>query len=141
VAPIIRTFQFPEDYAGCAQVWKNSKPGVTFNQSDEPAEIIKKLAYSPELILVAEDGGRIIGTVIGGFDGRRGMIYHLAVLPEYQKQGTGKALLHEVEKRLQELGCLKAYLMVTHDNNTLDPYYENEGWHNHDVILMAKELG
>jgi len=138
---LIRTFQFPDDYDGCAQIWKNSKPGVTFNRSDESPEIIKKQGYSPELILVAVDNGRIIGTVIGGFDGRRGMIYHLAVLTEYQKHGTGKALLHEVEKRLQDIGCLKVYLMVTHDNASIVPYYENEGWHKHDVIIMAKELG
>ena len=48
-------------------------------RSDTLAEITKKVQRDPDLFLVAEADGRLIGSVIGGFDGRRGMIYHLAV--------------------------------------------------------------
>jgi ribosomal protein S18 acetylase RimI-like enzyme len=137
---LIRTFRFPDDYAGCTYVWHNSQPGVTFNVSDEPAEIIKRLAYSPDLVLVAEEDGKIIGTVMGGYDGRRGMIYHLAVLAEYRKHGTGTALLREVEQRLKALGCRKAYLMVAPENTAIIPFYQGEGWQQHQAILMAKEF-
>ena len=53
--------------------------GVHVGRSDTPAEIEKKLARDPDLFLVAECEQQIIGSVIGGYDGRRGMIYHLAV--------------------------------------------------------------
>ncbi len=61
--------------------------------------------------------GKLIGTVIGGFDGRRGLIYHLAVEAAFRQQGIGSLLMDEVERRLKAKGCLKCYLMVTVDND------------------------
>ena len=55
----------------------------------------------------------MVGTVIGGFDGRRGLIYHLAVEPGFRKRGIGSLLMEEVERRLKGKGCLRCYLMVT----------------------------
>jgi ribosomal protein S18 acetylase RimI-like enzyme len=49
---------------------------------------------------------------MGGYDGRRGMIYHLAVDHAYRARGIGKLLMDEVERRLQAKGCRKAYLLV-----------------------------
>ena len=57
-------------------------------RSDTLAEIAKKLERDPDLFLVAESAGRIIGSVICGFDGRRGIIYHLAVASTFRGQGT-----------------------------------------------------
>ena len=67
--------------------------------SDTLNEIAKKVQRDPDLFLVAEVDNRLIGTVIGGYDGRRGMIYHLAVANEYRQQGIGEVLMEEVERR------------------------------------------
>ena len=74
-------------------------------RSDTPAEIEKKLTRDPDLFLVAEHDNKIIGTVIGGFDGRRGLLYHLAVDGSFRGQGIGTLLLSEVESRLRLKGC------------------------------------
>ncbi len=137
---IIREFIFPQDYAACGLIWKNASGGVSFSPSDTYEEIQKKMEYSPELFLVAEVGKTIIGTVIGGFDGRRGMVYHLAVLPGYRGQGVGSALMQEIEKRLRSKGCLKIYLMIKSDQPELLDYYGKLGWQPMDVIVAAKEF-
>jgi hypothetical protein len=49
----IREFKYPDDYDQAVEIWKNSAPGVNFSRSDTPAEIQKKLNYSPDLFLVA----------------------------------------------------------------------------------------
>ena len=124
----IREFYFPADYEGALYVWKNMEIGVQIGRSDSAEEIEKKLNRDPDLFLVAEFGSQIIGTVIGGYDGRRGMVYHLAVLTDFRKQGVGAQLLAEVEKRLQARGCLKCYLLVFEENIGAIQFYEQRGW-------------
>jgi ribosomal protein S18 acetylase RimI-like enzyme len=136
----IREFKFPEDYDQAVEIWKNSSPGVKFSRSDTPAEIQKKLNYSPDLFLVAIINEKVVGTVIGGFDGRRGIIYHLAIKPHLRKTGIGKALMQEVESRLKRKGCVKSYLMVNKENPSVIEYYQDLGWKIMDVTIMGKEF-
>jgi len=148
----IREFTL-DDYDIVYKLWENSGPGVGIGRSDTRAEIAKKLQRDPDLFLVAEDetpkvsqdfgslgGRRIIGTVIGGYDGRRGLIYHLAVEQALRKNGIGKMLMDEVEKRLAAKGCLKVYLLVKRENGEVLEFYNRLGWEEMDVTLMGKTL-
>ncbi len=136
----LREFAHPQDYAGAVRLWQSMEKGVRVGRSDTPEEIQKKLQRDPELFLVVEAADEIIGTVIGGFDGRRGMIYHLAVHPAYRGQGIGGLLMDEVERRLRAKGCRRCYLMVTPDNSEAMQYYEQRGWSLMDVRPYAKDL-
>jgi ribosomal protein S18 acetylase RimI-like enzyme len=137
----IREFQFPADYQKVIQLWESIEKGVRVGRSDSYAEIEKKIVRDPDLFLIAEVDKNIIGSVIGGFDGRRGIIYHLAVAKDFRGCGIGSKLLNEVEARLRAKGCLKSYLMVTPDNEEAMSYYEQHGWHHMDyVVLYGKDL-
>jgi ribosomal protein S18 acetylase RimI-like enzyme len=123
------------------ELWKTIEKGVHIGRSDTLAEIQKKIARDPDLFLVAESDGRIVGSVIGGFDGRRGLIYHLAVSASFRGDGIGSRLMDEVEARLRAKGCLKCYLLVTRDNSGVGEYYRQRGWQHMDSIhLFGKEL-
>jgi ribosomal protein S18 acetylase RimI-like enzyme len=124
----IREFCFPDDYDGMLKLWNAMEIGVQVGRSDAPEEIQKKLQRDPDLFLVAEENNEIIGTIIGGFDGRRGMIYHLAVQANMRGQGIGTALLKEVEQRLQARGCKKCYLLITVENTDAVQFYEQQNW-------------
>ena len=128
VMPGIRQFDFDGDYERVIGLWQTIETGMHIGPSDAPEEIKKKIERDPDLFLVAEQNGEIIGTIIGAFDGRRGMIYHLAVHNAFRRQGIGQALLAEVEKRLKEKGCIKCLLMVLEDNETAKRFYEGSGW-------------
>ena len=137
----IRDLRFPEDYQQVFELWQSIEKGVHVGRSDTLAEIGKKLERDPDLFLVAELDGRIIGSVIGGFDGRRGIIYHLAVASSFRGQGVGALLMAEVESRLRTKGCLKCYLLVTMDNAEVEDYYLQRGWHQMDQVhIFGKEL-
>jgi ribosomal protein S18 acetylase RimI-like enzyme len=115
--------------------------GVSIGRSDSLPEIEKKVARDPDLFLVAESDGCIVGSVLGGFDGRRGLIYHLAVAASLREHGLGSRLMEEVEARLRAKGCLKCYLMVLPNNIALEEYYQRRGWKPMDTIhLFGKEL-
>ncbi len=118
----IRPFRFPEDYETVLMLWQNAGEGIGIGVSDQPEEIEKKVRYAPDLFLLAESGSRIVGTVIGGYDGRRGMVYHLAVDAEFRGQGIGTLLMDEIEARLKAKGCRKAYLLVKQGNSAAQMY-------------------
>jgi ribosomal protein S18 acetylase RimI-like enzyme len=137
---IIRQFRFPEDYPAIVNLWEHAGPGVHLGFSDAFEELAKKVQRDADLFLVAEADGRLIGSVIGGFDGRRGMIYHLAVAHEYRQQGIGAALMAEVENRLKAKGCRKSYLLVVAGNEAVVQFYEKRGWQVMDVSILGKEF-
>jgi len=91
-------------------LWKaaGSIPSVT--DSLQALELV--LRRGDDLLLVTEYDSRIIGTVMGGWDGWRANIYRLAVLPQYRRQGIGRALIEEIEKRLTQKGARKISIMV-----------------------------
>lgn len=136
----IREFHFEQDYDPAIRLWGNAGSGVHVGPSDAPAELDKKLLRDPELFLVAEADGVLVGTVIGGFDGRRGFIYHLAVAPAHRKQGIGTRLMDEVEARLRAKGCIRCYLLVLPDNDEARRYYEKHGWSLMTALPYAKDL-
>jgi ribosomal protein S18 acetylase RimI-like enzyme len=110
-------------------------------RSDQPEEIIKKTQRDPDLFLIAEVDGQIVGSVIGGFDGRRGLVYHLAVAADYRKQGLGSHLMDEVEARMQAKGCRRAYLLVKKGNEQVVDFYQKRGWHEMNFVrIFGKDL-
>jgi len=137
----IRNFIFPQDYSAVYLLWQNAGAGIHLRRSDEPDEIAKKLQRDPDLFLIAEYNEQIIGSVIGGFDGRRGFVYHLAVDAAHRGTGLGAALMTELEQRLKNKGCLKAYLFIVPENTEVKGFYQHIGWQPMDVIPYAKDLG
>ena len=137
----IREFKYPEDYPAVRLLWENAGPGIQLRRSDDPDEIQKKLQRDPDLFLVAEADGKMLGTVVGGFDGRRGLVYHLAVTELYRKQGIGELLMDELERRLKAKGCIRCYLLVTVENESAMRFYEKRGWaHMKNVYTYGKDL-
>jgi ribosomal protein S18 acetylase RimI-like enzyme len=138
---ILREFQLSTDYSRVITLWQNAGPGIHIRRSDEKEEMIKKLQRDPDLFLVAEADGRIIGSVLGGFDGRRGMVYHLAVDDAFRKKGIGTVLMVELERRMKQKGCIRTYLLVTHDNVDAIHFYESQRWEQMDLLIYGKDLG
>jgi len=137
----LREFRFPDDYAAVRRLWEEAGPGVRLGASDDREEIRTKLERDPDLFLIAEVDGQIVGTVLGGFDGRRGLIYHLAMSAPYRQKGIGASLMAEVEDRLRAKGCRCCYLLVTTDNEYAMRFYERRGWTRLDTICTyAKDL-
>lgn len=104
-----------------------------------PAALIRrKLERQRELFLVAERENRVVGTVLGGYDGVRGWIYHLAVDPELRRRGIGRALMREVERRLARVGCPKLNLQVRAGNDGVVRFYERLGYAVEARVSMGK---
>lgn len=129
------------DYDAVRDLWANAGEGVRLGSSDEPNEIAKKLARDPDVFLVAELAGRIVGVIVGAWDGRRGWIHHLAVDGDCRRQGIATHLVSEVEERLRAKGCRKVNLLVLRGNHAARSLYGRLGYSEMTPVLpMCKEL-
>ncbi|HEY98026.1 MAG TPA: GNAT family N-acetyltransferase [Dehalococcoidia bacterium] len=92
------------------ELWQaaGSIPSVT--DSLRALELV--LRHDADLLLVAETNGQIIGTIMGGWDGWRANIYRLAVLPQFRRQGIGRALVGELEFHFRQKGAQKISILV-----------------------------
>ena len=108
---------------------------------NEPRGVIsRKLGVQRELFLVGEFQGQVVGTVIAGFDGYRGWVYHLAVHPRCRRRGFGRELMREAEARLKALGCPKLNLQVRSSNAEVIAFYERLGYSIEDRASLGKIL-
>jgi ribosomal protein S18 acetylase RimI-like enzyme len=82
---------------------------------DEPA-IARLLDSDPEALLVAEDRGVIVGTLVATWDGWRGNMYRLAVAPARRRRGIARALVRRGEERLRGKGARRITALVASDD-------------------------
>ncbi len=133
----IRTFDLA-DYSAAAGLWE-SVEGMSAPSLDE---VERKLERDPELFLVAEDGGSLVGVVMGSYDGRRGWIFRLAVAPHRRREGIGRALVEELERRYLAMGVRRLRLLTLSDNQVARAFWEHLGYGGfEDVVLFTKDLG
>jgi ribosomal protein S18 acetylase RimI-like enzyme len=134
----IREFQVA-DYEDVLGLWKAA--GLILRPGDELDGIMTKLGRDPDLFLVAEDGGEIVGVVMGAWDGRRGWINHLAVKPNHQRKGIGHALIGELEKRLFRKGAKKVNAQIYRSNTNSFNFFKSCGYEVHsDLVMIGKQL-
>jgi ribosomal protein S18 acetylase RimI-like enzyme len=100
-----------------------------------------KLAVQRELFFVARLDGRLVGTVMGGYDGDRGWVYTLAVGPDVWRRGIGTALMRHVERELAVRGCPKVNLQVLASNAATVAFYEKLGYSVEERVSLGKLLG
>lgn len=100
----------------------------------------EKLKHQPELLFVAEDKSKIVGSVMAGYDGHRGWIYSVAVSLDHREKGTASVLLEKAEKALIKLGCVKVNLQIRSDNYGVQEFYKKNGYSIEDRISMGKKV-
>ena len=134
----IRTFA-EGDKASVANLWAEIF-GYDAPHNDPLLSIENKISRDPDLFLVAVDDCRVIGTVMGGYDGHHGWIYSLAVDKHSLHQGIGTTLMEEIERRLTSLGCLQVDLQVLASNAEVVKFYEKQDYLIENRISMGKRL-
>ena len=100
-----------------AALWR-ALPDVLPSVSDDEAAVGALLERDPDALLVADVGGRIVGTVIAGWDGWRGNLYRLAVEAAHRRRGVASGLVGAAERRLRAAGCrrIAAIVAVSEDH-------------------------
>lgn len=117
-----------DDYDEVLDLWTSTK-GVDLGDDDSRDQMRIYLDRNSGLCFVAAHGGKIVGTVLCGHDGRRGILRHLAVEPAYRGRGIGRALAHKGLAALSEKGIEKCNALVLRTNVAGLRFWKHMGWH------------
>lgn len=136
---VIRNYH-REDREHVVALWQAAFSGDP--PRNEPNGVIdRKLLVEDGLFFVAVGGEEVVGTVLAGFDGVRGWVYHLSVLPEFRRRGLAGQLMDHAEAQLRSRGCSKLNLQVRTSNAGVVAFYESRGYTLDQVISLGKVLG
>jgi len=119
-------------------LWR--KCNLVVPQNDPVEDIQRKLAFQPDLFFIALLDGKVVGSIMVGYEGHRGWLNYLAVLPEHQKRGYGRKLVERAVDELKRLGCLKVNLQVRRSNVSAVEFYKHLGFKDDDVVGLGKRL-
>lgn len=137
---IIRKMKI-EDYYSLYKLW-TSTPGMGLNNVDDSKEGIGKyLKRNPNTCFVAECENKIVGAILTGHDGRRGVISHTTVSQEVQRQGIGTKLVDTALEALKQEGISKVLLVVFEKNAKGNSFWEKHGFTTRpDLVYRNKAL-
>lgn len=134
---IIRPFKY-DDYDNVINLWERCD--LIHDGSDPEMDIERKLNYQPDLFLVAEFAGEVVGTLMGGYDGHRGTGYYLAVHQEFRGRGIANALVNRLEKKLLAIGCPKLHFIMSPNNSAVISMYEKLEYIEERELIFGKTL-
>lgn len=124
----------PEDFEPILELWASIDRHTGLADRREYLETFH--AFSPDLLLVAEAEGQVVGTVIGGWDGWRANIARLSTHPRLRRKGVARALVQEIERRLQARGARRIYALVDKRSPPAIPFWEAAGYAYNENILQ-----
>ena len=131
----IRPFEM-KHYPAARDLWSNT-PGIGLSKEDDTPEGIRIfLDRNPGLSFVAEVEGELAGTILCGHDGRRGFIYHLAVVPRLRRRGIGTALTSAVVDALRSRGIRRCHLFVLANNREGMDFWLAQRWRLREEIAL-----
>ncbi len=117
-----------EDYDEIVRVWRASGLTVSLRGRDSREAFRRQLALFPDLFLVATEGDRIVGTVLGTHDHRKGWINRLAVLPARRRHGLASALADACDAAIRAHGIEIVAALVEPENAASQVLFKRLGY-------------
>ncbi len=131
---LIRAFRM-EDYEAVVKLWKEGNLPLKLDGRDSRVNIERQIALENVIFLVAEQAGRVVGTVLATHDGRKGWINRLGVDRRLRRRGIGKRLVDEAEDRFEALGLGIYAALIENWNEESLAVFERLGYRKHPEIL------
>jgi ribosomal protein S18 acetylase RimI-like enzyme len=130
----------PDDFAACQALWQRTE-GIVQRPWENESELRRFLARNQNLCWAATVNNALIGTVLCGHDGWRGYLYHLAVEPQYRKQGIAWALVTHATDQLFAQGIQRVHTFVEQHNPGAQLFWHNQEWtKREDLMVFSADL-
>ena len=127
-------------YEEVLALWKRCE-GVGLSDADSKVGIKAYLERNPDMSFVAMAGEKIIGAILGGHDGRRGYIHHLAVDVGWRRQGIARQMVQNCLRALKVSGIYKAHIFIFTDNESGIAFWKSVGWtYRTDLRVISKTI-
>ena len=135
-----------EDYDEVFALWTKIR-GFGIRSIDDSKEGIEMfLKRNPSTSVVAEEDGKIVGSILCGHDGRRGCLYHVCVDEDHRRKGIGKAMVVRAMESLRAEKINKVTLIAFTDNDLGNAFWNTIGWtkreeyNYYDFVLNAENI-
>jgi ribosomal protein S18 acetylase RimI-like enzyme len=125
----------PADYDAMLDLLR-AMPGIVLREDDSREATASYLQRNPGMSFVAVEGGRVVGCVLGGHDGKRGYLRHLAVAADRRRRGLAAALVKAAVARLGHEGIALVQTFVVRGNEVGRRFWTNLGWARRDDVVM-----
>jgi ribosomal protein S18 acetylase RimI-like enzyme len=129
----------PADVDGVLSLWAGA--GAHPTTTDDPPSVTALVRRDPDALLLAEIGGRMVGTLMATWDGWRGNMYRLAVLPEVRRRGVATALVREGERRLAAVGCRRVTALVADADEGAADFWVGVDYPRYPMKRYVRTLG
>lgn len=135
-----------EDYEEVYHLWKRIRGFGIRSMDDSKKGIDRFLKRNPTTSVVAEEGGKIVGAILCGHDGRRGCLYHVCVDEAFRRHGIGKAMVVKTMEALKEEQINKVCLIAFTSNDVGNAFWNTIGWtkredmNYYDFVLNAENI-
>jgi len=131
-----------EDYGNMVESWNKAGLPIKVKGRESRESIRKELEVAGASFIGAFDRSKEekpVGLVIANYDGRRGWINRIAVLPEYRREGVGSALIREAEESLKKKGAKVIAALIDRSNEPSRKLFEKLGYSmNDEIVYYAK---
>jgi len=114
------------DFPELLELWRIA--GSVPTPTDTPESLAALVAFDPEALIVAEAGGRVVGSVIVAWDGWRGSFYRLAVHPDARRRGLARELVRLGEERLRRRGAVRLNAIAVFEEVAAKGLWESCGY-------------
>jgi len=116
----------PDDIGAVLELWRGADAEVS--RTDDVGGLRVLVAHDPGALVVAEDDGAVVGSVICAWDGWRGSVYRLAVAPTHRRRGLGRRLVAEAETRLAARGARRLQAVVVDGDDRATGFWRASTW-------------
>ena len=108
------------------RLWESAE-GVGLSEGDSHLGVVRLLDRNPGLSWVAVDGSSVVGAILCGQDGRRGMIYHLSVATSHRRRGLATRLVRAAFAGLRSVEIEQCYAMAYTNNEAASAFWTRLG--------------
>ncbi len=129
-----------EDYDQIVELWRAGGPSVRLKGRESKAAFARQLERLSDMYLVATDGDRVVGVVLGSHDHRKGWINRLAVLPEYRRHGIASALVSACEAAIRRHGIEIVAALIEPNNAVSAKVFEELGYRDDVAVRYYRKL-
>ena len=126
------------DVPAVLDLW--ARTALLHPDNDARADIARARTAADATLLVGRTGGKTVATAMVGFDGHRGWVYYLAIEPDLQRAGHGKAMLAAAEQWLRARNAPKLMVLVAEANAKVMGFYEKLGFTRSPVVTMGRRI-
>ncbi len=122
-----------EDVRRVLALWDQARSPAAVTP-DDVRSVSRLIAHTDDALLVAEHDGQIVGALIAAWDGWRGNMYRLAVLPHRRRQGIATRLVEAGHEHLRDKGATRVTALVAHEEEDAVGLWERAGYRRDEQI-------